>query len=593
MKEFLKMTGAVLTGLCLWGIVQAFFMFITFAMMIASLNKADKKDATVVEDYSVLRINLSDAIADRSSVDYTSIYSSFSFDRVQRMGLNEISRCMYKAADDDKIVGLCINCSDYNLEDIATADALRELIVEFKKRSHKPVYAFSNSYNNFDYYIATACDSVYMRTFGDFALTGLCSQSLYYKGALDKFGIQPQVIRHGKFKAAVEPYLQEKMSDANKLQITTYLTDIWNVVAKAITDGRGIERVTIDKYVSSLDCFSNDKVCIDEHFLDGVMLESNFDEKLAAEMGSENEDGNPKYVTIDKYADSIIDTDKSTSEVAVLYAAGEIVSDDNGEQCITSKALVEDIKAVASNDDVKAVVLRINSPGGSAVEAEIIYQELLKLKGEKPIVVSMGGYAASGGYYIASCADRIFAEPNTITGSIGVFGLLLCPQKLLNNTLGINIETVKTHDKSDFMSTMEPKSVAEMAVLQRSVENIYDVFLQHVADGRNMTVEQVDSIAQGRVWTGTTASHIGLVDELGGLEEAILYAAQLAELEDGYKVNEYPKEDETGIMKIFSQLTGEAARVFYGDEIYEQRKFVEAFKHRTGVQALTIKTNIR
>jgi protease-4 len=568
-------------------------MFITFAMMIASLNKADKKDATVVEDYSVLRINLSDAIADRSSVDYTSIYSSFSFDRVQRMGLNEISRCMYKAADDDKIVGLCINCSDYNLEDIATADALRELIVEFKKRSHKPVYAFSNSYNNFDYYIATACDSVYMRTFGDFALTGLCSQSLYYKGALDKFGIQPQVIRHGKFKAAVEPYLQEKMSDANKLQITTYLTDIWNVVAKAITDGRGIERVTIDKYVSSLDCFSNDKVCIDEHFLDGVMLESNFDEKLAAEMGSENEDGNPKYVTIDKYADSIIDTDKSTSEVAVLYAAGEIVSDDNGEQCITSKALVEDIKAVASNDDVKAVVLRINSPGGSAVEAEIIYQELLKLKGEKPIVVSMGGYAASGGYYIASCADRIFAEPNTITGSIGVFGLLLCPQKLLNNTLGINIETVKTHDKSDFMSTMEPKSVAEMAVLQRSVENIYDVFLQHVADGRNMTVEQVDSIAQGRVWTGTTASHIGLVDELGGLEEAILYAAQLAELEDGYKVNEYPKEDETGIMKIFSQLTGEAARVFYGDEIYEQRKFVEAFKHRTGVQALTIKTNIR
>ncbi|MBR2200056.1 MAG: signal peptide peptidase SppA [Bacteroidales bacterium] len=391
----------------------------------------------------------------------------------------------------------------------------------------------------------------------------------------------------------MEPYLQEKMSDANKLQITTYLTDIWNVVANAITEGRGIERATIDKLVSSLDCYSNDKVCLDEHFLDGVMLESDFDLKLSAEMGSENEDGNPKYISIDKYADSITDTDKSTNEVAVLYAAGEIVSEDEGEQCITSKALVEDIKSVAKNDDVKAVVLRINSPGGSAVEAEIIYQELLKLKAEKPIVVSMGGYAASGGYYIASCADRIFAEPNTITGSIGVFGLLLCPQKLLNNTLGINIETVKTHDKSDFMSAMEPKSASQIAVLQRSVENVYDVFLQHVADGRNMTVAQVDSIAQGRVWTGTTASQIGLVDELGGLEEAILYAAQLAELEDGYKVKEYPEEGDESIMKIFSQLTGGAARVFYGDEIYEQRKFVEAFKHRTGVQALAVKTTIR
>ena len=593
MKEFLKMTGAVLTGLVVWGIVQAFFVFFMFAMMAAGLGKSDNKQPVAVDDYSVLRINLSDAIDDRSSTDYASIYSSFSFDKVQRLGLNDISRSLYNAANDDKIVGLYINCSDYNLEDIATADALRELIVEFKKRSHKPVYAFSNSFNNLDYYVATACDSIYMRVFGDFLLNGLCSQSIYYKGALDKFGIEAQVIRHGKFKAAVEPYLQEKMSDANKLQITTYLSDIWNVVTQAVSDGRGIDRATIDQMANSLDYYSNDRVCIDNGFIDGVMLESDFDIKLATEMGSEDNDGNPKYITIDKYVDSITDTDKSTNEVAVLYAAGEIVSEDNGEQCITSKALVDDIKAAAKNDDVKAVVLRINSPGGSAVEAEIIYQELLKLKGEKPIVVSMGGYAASGGYYIASCADRIFAEPNTITGSIGVFGLLLCPQKLLTNTLGLNVETVSTHDKSDFMSAMEPKSASEIAILQRSVENIYDVFVQHVADGRNMTFAQVDSIAQGRVWTGTSASQIGLVDDLGGLEEAILYAAQLAELEDGYKVKEYPEDEDDGIMKIFSQLSGEAARAIYGNDVYEQRKFVEAFKQRTGVQALAAKSTIR
>ena len=593
MKEFLKMTGAVITGLVLWGIIQGFFMFFIFAMMLASVGKSDSNEKVSVEDKSVLRINLCDAIDDRSSTDFRSIYSSFSLDKVQRLGLNDISRSMYAATDDDKIVGLCINCSNYNLDDIATADALRHLILEFKELSGKPVYAFSNSYNNLDYYVATACDSVFMRTFGDFSLTGLCSQSLYYKGALDKFGIEAQVIRHGKFKAAVEPYLQDKMSDANRLQTTAYLTDIWNSIAKAITDGRGIERSTIDKMTNSLDLYCNDQLCMDEGFLDGVILESDFDSKVAAAMGSEDDNGKPKYITISKYAKSLPNEEISSDKVAILYASGEIVSDDNGDQCITSKALVSNIEEVMNDDKVKSVVLRVNSPGGSAVEAEIIYQELLKLKAEKPLVVSMGGYAASGGYYISSCADKIFAEPNTITGSIGVFGLMLCPQKLLNNTLGINVETVKTHDKSSIMSSVESRTTAELAIMQRGVENVYDVFVQHVADGRGMTVAQVDSIAQGRVWTGTSALNLGLVDQLGDLEDAILCAAELAKIEDGYKVKEYPEESEDNFMQIFSELTGEAARAIYGNEIYEQRKLVNAFKQRTGVQALTLKTTIR
>ena len=592
MKEFLKMTFAVLVGQVLWGIISAISMGFFFVMMLASLGSSSNNKPVTVSSNTVLRINLCDAIADRSSTDYSSIYNSFSFDKMQRVGLNEISRCIHNAVDDDKIVGLCINCSDYNIDDIATADAVRNLIVEFKKRSNKPVYAFSNNFYNFDYYIATACDSVYMRTFGDFALTGLCSQSLYYKGALDKFGIEPQVIRHGKFKAAVEPYLQDKMSEANKLQITTYLTDIWDVVANAITEGRGIDRSTIDRLVSSLDCYGDDKVCMDEHFIDGVMLESEFDNKLASEMGCENEDGAPEYITVSKYVQTITDSEDITGKVAVIYAAGEIVNEDNGSVCITSKGVLEDLKDVAKDDDVKAVVLRINSPGGSAVEAEIIYQELLKLKEQKPIVVSMGGYAASGGYYIASCADKIFAEPNTITGSIGVFGLLLCPKKLLTNTLGINVETVNTHEKSSFMSTMEPKTASELAVLQRSVEHVYDVFVQHVADGRNMTVEAVDSIAQGRVWTGTSALKIGLVDQIGGLDDAIRCAAELAEMGDTYKLKELPQEEDS-FMKLFSGLTGEAARFIYGDEVYEQRKIVEVFKQRTGVQALVEKTKIQ
>ena len=594
MKEFLKMTGAVLTGLFLWGIIQGFFLFLMFAMMIASVGKSDSKETVGVEDNSVLRINLCDAIDDRSYTDYSSIYSSFSLDNVQRLGLNDISRCIYSAASDSKIKGLCVNCSNYNIADIATADALRNMIVKFKQMSGKPVYAFSNGFDNLDYYVATACDSIFMRTFGDFGLNGLCSQSMFYKNALDKFGIEAQVIRHGKFKAAVEPYLQDKMSEANRLQITAYITDIWNVVANSVEKERNIPMDKIDKFVNSLDLLGNDQLCVEEGFLDGVILESDFDDKIVAAMGSENEDGKPKYITVSKYVKALNDNDSDGSNsVAVLYAGGEIVEESNGEQCITSKDLVGEIEKVMKDDDVKAVVLRVNSPGGSAVEAEIIYQTLLKLHEEKPLVVSMGGYAASGGYYISSCADKIYAEPNTITGSIGVFGLLLCPHKLLTNTLGVNVETVKTHNMSDLNSAMEPKTAAQLAVLQREVERVYDVFLQHVADGRGMTTAQVDSIAQGRVWTGTSAIKIGLVDELGGLEDAINYAAELAKIEDGYKVKEFPEEEDEGFMQIFSQLSGEAAKAIMGEEIYAQRQFVNSFKARTGVQALAVKTNIQ
>ena len=592
MKEFFKMTGAVLVGLCIWGCIMGIFTFMFFVMMVAGLGSSDSKQTVEVEDNSVLRINLGDAIDDRSSTDYSSIYNSFSFDKMQKLGLNEISRCIHSAINDDKIVGLYINCSNYNIAELAIADELRNMIVDFKQRSGKPVYAFSNSFGNLDYYVATACDSIYMRVMGDFSLTGLCAQSLYYKGALDKFGIDAYVVRHGKFKAAVEPFLQDKMSDDNKLQITTYLTDIWNVIAAAITEGRGIERATIDKFVNSLDFYCDDDVCIGEGFIDGVMLESDFDSKVVSEMGSENDEGNPKYLSISKYSRTITDDDGCSSKIAVLYAGGEIVGDDNGAQCITSKDMVKEIKAVAKDDDVKAVVLRINSPGGSAVEAEIIYNELLKLKEKKPVVVSMGGYAASGGYYIASCANKIIAEPNTITGSIGVFALFFNIKKLLNSALGITVETVKTHEKSAIMSGADPKSDSEIAVMQRSVEHVYSIFLQHVADGRGMSVEQVDSIAQGRIWTGTSALDIGLVDQLGGLEDAIICAAQLAEIEDGYKVREYPEEEDE-FMQIFSSLANEAARVMYGDEVYEQMRFVKDIKSRNGVQALAPTAIIR
>lgn len=594
MKDFLKMTGAVLAGLFIWGCITTCLSMLFFVIMIAGMAQADSGAVDKVQSNSVLRLNLGDAIDERSSTDYASIYNSLSFDNVQKLGLNDVSRCIFAAADDENIKGLCINCSNYNVDDIATADALRNLIIQFKDMSGKPVYAFSNSYGNFDYYIATACDSIYMRSLGDFALKGLCSQTMYYKNALDKFGIEAQVMRHGKFKAAVEPYLQDKMSDANREQISAYLADIWNVVASSIAKSRGIERENIDRLVNTFDMFGCDSLCVKEGFLDGVIFESDFDKKIVADMNSENADGNPTYVSVSKYLKTLNNDDSNMSSgVAVLYASGEILEKSDGEVCITSKSLVSDIEKVMKDDDIKAVVLRVNSPGGSAIEAEIIYNSLLKLKNKKPLVVSMGGYAASGGYYISSCANKIYAEPNTITGSIGVFGLVLTPQKLLNNTLGINVETVSTHEMSDLYSSWAPMSSGQLAVMQREVENVYDIFLQHVADGRGMTTEQVDEIAQGRVWTGTAALQIGLVDELGGLEDAINAAAELADMEGGFKVKEYPEGQSDDFLNMFLSLSQVAAKIVCGEDMYIQKKFVNKVMSHSGIQMYEPKIMIK
>ncbi len=592
MKDFLKMTGAVLTGLFIWGCLTSLFLIIATVMMMASMMKNTSNNNSSIRSNSVLRLNLCDAIDERSSTDYSSIYSSLSFEKMNKLGLNNIALALEKAASDDKILGLCINCSDYNLADIAIADELRNRIKKFKEVSGKPVFAFSNSFENFDYYIATIADSVFMRTMGEFGLNGLCSQSMYYKGALDKFGIQAQVLRHGKFKSAVEPYIQETMSDANREQITKYLGDIWSTVANTISADRGIELASINKHANALDLYANDELCIAEGFVDGVIYESDFDKKVAENFYYDGTES-PEYVTISKYIDSLTDDDATgTDKIAVLYATGEIVSESNGDQYITSKDMLKEIKKIKDDDNIKAVVLRVNSPGGSATEAEIIHNALMELRDTKPLVVSMGGYAASGGYYISCPAHKIYADPNTITGSIGVFGLLMNPEKLLNKTIGINIETVKTHDMSDINAGMTEKSSQELSVMQRDVERIYGIFLRHVADGRSMSVDSVDMIAQGRVWTGKSALEIGLVDEIGGLDMAIDKAAELAEIYGDASIQEFP-EQEDEFSKIFSAFTDEAARMMYGDEILAQKRFIKNFKSHTGVQAWLPPTKIK
>ena len=590
MRDFLKIVGAVLTGLFLWGIISTALTFIFFIGCISALSSGSSKNTeTEIEKNSILKLNLSQAISERSKIDYSAFYNSFSLERLETLGLDDIAKALDNAAEDDNISALYVNLSQMGVQDIASAESIRKMIVKFHEVSGKPTFAFADSYDNISYFVATGCDKIYMRTLGDFVFNGLCSQSIYYKNALDKFGVEAQIIRHGKFKAAVEPYMQDKMSDANRLQIQTYLSDIWKVMVENIASSRGISSEKINKYADDLSLYSNDELCVSSGLLDGVIFENDFD-KIVQEAANQNVESDIKVVSISEYCKSLTEG-FNTKNIAVIYAVGEINSEESSsEDIITSSATVAAIDDAMNDDDVKAVVLRVNSPGGSASEAEIIYNELKKLKEKKPLVVSMGGYAASGGYYISAPADFIFAEPTTITGSIGVFGLLINPEKIMKNTLGLNIETVSTNKHSDFISGLTSKDSYELAVMQNSVEKVYSIFLQHVAQGRNMSIAAVDSIGQGRVWTGISAQKIGLVDSLGSLEDAIVKAAELANLKY-YDFKSLPKQEDD-FSKIFSDLMEISAKKIYGEEVYLQKKTLEKFSRLKGVQAYQPKTKI-
>lgn len=590
MRDFLKIVGAVLTGLFLWGIISTALTFIFFIGCISALSSGSSKNTeTEIEKNSILKLNLSQAISERSKIDYSAFYNSFSLERLETLGLDDIAKALDNAAEDDNISALYVNLSQMGVQDIASAESIRKMILKFREVSGKPTFAFADSYDNISYFVATGCDKIYMRTLGDFVFNGLCSQSIYYKNALDKFGVEAQIIRHGKFKAAVEPYMQDKMSDANRLQIQTYLSDIWKVMVENIASSRGISSEKINKYADDLSLYSNDELCVSSSLLDGVIFENDFD-KIVQEAANQNVESDIKVVSISEYCESLTEG-FNTKNIAVIYAVGEINSEESSsEDIITSSATVAAIDEAMNDDDVKAVVLRVNSPGGSASEAEIIYNELKKLKEKKPLVVSMGGYAASGGYYISAPADFIFAEPTTITGSIGVFGLLINPEKIMKNTLGLNIETVSTNKHSDFISGLTSKDSYELAVMQNSVEKVYSIFLQHVAQGRNMSIAAVDSIGQGRVWTGFSAQKIGLVDSLGSLEDAIVKAAELANLKY-YDFKSLPKQEDD-FSKIFSDLMEISAKKIYGEEVYLQKKTLEKFSRLKGVQAYQPKTKI-
>ena len=522
---------------------------VIFLLICLSAAGSSSSDVTV-KDNSVLKISLTadmpDKVTDGMSFDYMSMTP------VKQIGLNDALKSIEKAKTDDRIKGIYLDM-DGASAGTATIEELRNKLIEFKE-SGKFIISYATAYSQFGYYLASVADEVYVNPQGGMSWQGMCSQIMFYKNVLEKLGVEMQVFRHGQFKSAVEPYICDKMSPANRKQYSVLLNSIWGKVCRGISEARGISAEDLNMYADSLSLRkAQDAVTL--KFADAVKYYDEVIDELKAKSGFDGKDKD-MFIDLEKYAKASVPNvkeNKSKNEVAVLFAEGEIVDGNGGKGQMGGDKIAEELRKIRENDDVKAVVLRVNSPGGSGLASEVMWREIQKVKqAGKPVVVSMGNLAASGGYYISCSADYIYAQPTTLTGSIGVFGMFPNLQGLVTDKIGLTIDTVCTNAHADFGSTMRPVTEMEYNYVQQSIEDFYDTFLTRVFDGRkgkgaegHVLSEKalVDSIGQGRVWAGADAIEIGLVDELGSLNDAVKKAVELANIPD-YKIVEYPAKKE-------------------------------------------------
>ena len=543
-------------------------------LVASSLGDTDK---VTVKGNSVLEINLENAVNDYAPTSDSPFDKLFEEDQYQ---LSEIINAIENAKNDDNIKGISILNLTVNAG-MSQAQTIREKLVDFKE-SGKFITAYADFYTQKNYYLSSVADSIYVTPYGGVDFKGLSSERLFYKDFQEKYGVKMEVIRHGKYKSAVEGYLDNKMSDANREQISSFLTSIWSELVDDIAISR-------NKTVEELNLIADDlltrnaTLAIENGMLDATIYKDQYEEVLNTFVGDE-----AKTVSLEDYIDTGKGRIKSsaTNRIAVLYAQGDILYGKGDETYIGQESMIKAIRKIRDDKKIKAVVLRVNSPGGVALTADLIWRELEILKKEKPLVVSMGNLAASGGYYIACNADVIYAEPTTITGSIGVFGTIPNFSELAGN-MGINAEQVATNKNSVGYSPFEPMTKEFYDVTKEGVEQVYTTFVNRVAKGRDMTFEEVDAVAQGRVWSGKEALEIGLVDVLGNMNNAIEAAAELAEISD-YKTTSYPRykkdfEDSFNTFP-FMNVKENLLKEELGEENYKAYKQVRKMSQLKGIQ---------
>lgn len=560
------------------GFFIATFLIFLFFIAIASIIGAEEE--ITVKPNSVLELDLSATIKDYAPKDDNPLAEILELTD-EKLALNKIINAIENAKTDSNIKGVSIKTTLVNAG-IAQTQAIRNKIEEFKE-SGKFVYAYNDVYSQKNYYLSSVADSLFLNPVGAIDFKGLATEILYYKDFEDKYGVKMEVIRHGKYKSAVEPYLTNKMSDANREQTTSLLKSIWSEITDDISKSRNITTEQLNLIADNAN--GRNAVMAKNHkLIDAIIYEDEYDEKLAL-----NADKKTNTISLADYINSGKGRISATAKnkIAVIYAQGEIMYAEGNEDIIGQGIINKALRKARKDKNVKAIVLRVNSPGGSALASELIWRELELTKKEKPLVVSMGNVAASGGYYIACNADKILAEPTTITGSIGVFGAIPNFNKLADN-IGINAEQVSTNNNPNY-SVFEPMDKKFYDVTKEGVEQIYTTFVNRVAVGRNMTFEQVNEIAQGRVWTGKEALKNGLVDKLGNLNDAITVAAELAQIE-AYKVRNYPnyKKDlkEAFSFSPFAKASKEdILKEALGNENYQMYNNINQMKKLKGIQA--------
>jgi protease-4 len=581
MKQFLKYVLATITGLLLTVVI----LIITL-IIIGSIIAGDS-DEVKVKNNSVLWIDFNEEIHDRASKNPLENLDFITLSANKEIGLDEILQAIKYAQTDEKIKTIFLNFKSVP-SGFATNLEIRNALINFKK-SGKKIIAYSDLYTQSAYFMASVADKVYIHPQGLIELKGLGAQIMFFKGALEKLEVEPQIIRHGKFKSAVEPYMLDKMSDANRLQTRTFMGSLWNFWKETVSKSRNLSVEELQHLADNI-LVRNAQDAVKYKLADKTLYYDEVLEELKLITGTKKIN-DIHFIKLSKYVAAAKPKLKTTkNKIAVIFANGEIQDGEGKEHIIGGDRIAKAIREARLDDNVKAVVLRVNSPGGSSLASDIIWREVVLTKKAKPVIVSMGDVAASGGYYISCAADKIFAQPNTITGSIGVFGLMFNGQKLLNNKLGIKIDTVLTGKYGDFGTIYRPLSTYERNVIQAEVEHIYDDFITKVAEGRKLTKAQVDSIGQGRVWSGIDAKKIGLIDEFGGLNDAIAYAVKQAKL-DNYRLIDLPKQQDP-INQLIADLSGDTQTFFAKKILGDEYVFYKHLKQVTSQQGILMRMPI-
>lgn len=571
MKQFFKTMFACILGVMIAGGL-GFTIFIFSIISIASFSTP----TPTVKDNSVLNLSINSSVIEvKEGGELEEILSAIQDDGAQPLLLTDIMKSINQARINPKVKGIYLNTDNYK-GSYATSAQIRRELIRFKE-SGKFIIAYNNIYGQNQYFLSSVADSIYVNPVGAVAITGLCSKQIFFTKALEKFGIEPQIFRVGTFKSAIEPFMLDKMSDANRLQTQTFMNSIWNYVTEEMSESTDIPVAQFNYYA---DEYVGGKMAKD---LSGTGLFT------AAKYGSEVKDiikntcggGDVNYASVSDLAS--ITVTSNAPQVALLCAEGEII--DSKGKGIYAPRLIKEIEKIKNDDDIKGVVFRVNSPGGSAFASEQIWKAISDLKEVKPVVVSMGTYAASGGYYISCNADYIVSEPSTLTGSIGVFGLILNANKLLTKDIGLSFDEVKTN-KFGQATIFEPLTPAERVIIQNSVEDIYELFVKRCADGRGLPVDSIKTIAEGRVWSGIDALKIGLVDELGGIDVAKNKLEELVGIENA-QMSVYPRPKslfESIMANINEDFSVKLKKSVMGED-FEKYQFFNTMKNKTGIQA--------